>query len=68
MDVSLRNGRDRVVRIMERPGRWMSQADLQALTQDLRTIAAKTLDTSSLTYGVFAGGGATACVTPSSRW
>ena len=55
MDVSLRHGRDRVVRIMERPGLWMSEADLQALTADLRTIAAKTLDAGRLSYGVFAG-------------
>jgi len=53
MDVSMRNGRDRIVRIMERPGRWMDEAGLQALTGDLRTIAAKTLDEGSLTYGVF---------------
>lgn len=55
MDVTLRNGRDRMVRIMERPGRWMSEAQLSALTEDLRTIAVKTLDEGSLTYGVFAG-------------
>ena len=55
MDVSLRNGRDRVARIMERPGRWMSDADLEALTDDLRQIAAKTLEQGSLDYGVFAG-------------
>ncbi len=55
MDVSMRNGRDRVVRIMERPGRWMSDGELADLTADLRSIAAKTLDEGSLTYGVFAG-------------
>lgn len=55
MDVSLRNGRDRVVRILERPGRWMSEQALQDLTKDLRTVAAKTLDEGALTYGVFSG-------------
>ena len=55
MDVTLRHGRDRVVRIMERPGRWMSEQDLHALTTDLRQIASKTLDEGSLTYGVFSG-------------
>ncbi len=55
MDVSMRSGRDHVVRIMERPGRWMEEAGLQALTDDLRTIASKTLDAGSLTYGVFSG-------------
>ena len=55
MDVTLRHGRDRVVRIMERPGRWMSEQDLQTLTKDLRHIASKTLDEGTLTYGVFSG-------------
>ncbi|WP_375282015.1 hypothetical protein [Pseudooctadecabacter sp.] len=55
MDVTLRHGRGHVVRIMEKPGRWMSDADLAALTADLRAVAAKTLDTGTLSYGVFAG-------------
>lgn len=55
MDVSLRNGPDRLVRILERPGLWMEDDDLAALTNDLRTIAAKTLDGGALTYGVFSG-------------
>ncbi|MCF2904210.1 hypothetical protein L0666_04355 [Octadecabacter sp. CECT 8868] len=55
MDVTMRNGRDRVVRILERPGRWMSDQDLQTLTSDLRQIASKTLDEGDLTYGVFSG-------------
>ncbi len=55
MDVTLRNGRERIVRIMERPGRWMSDIQLNALTAELRTVAAKTLDEGSLTYGVFSG-------------
>ncbi len=55
MDLTLRQGRDQVVRIMERPGRWMSDQQLQSLSDDLRTIASKTLDEGALTYGVFAG-------------
>ncbi len=55
MDVSLRSGRDRTVRIMERPGLWMDEAALAGLTNDLRQIAGKTLATGSLTYGVFSG-------------
>lgn len=55
MDVTMRQGRDLIVRIMERPGRWMSDQDLQKLTSDLRTIASKTLADGSLTYGVFVG-------------
>lgn len=43
------------VRIIERPGRWMDDAQLAALSADLRHIAARTLDAGSLTYGVFAG-------------
>ena len=55
MDVTLRHGRGHVVRILERPGRWMSDSDLAALTADLRRIASKTLSDGQLTYGVFAG-------------
>lgn len=55
MDVTLRNGRDRVVRIMERPGLWMSDQALADLTGDLRSVAAKTLEDGRLTYGVFSG-------------
>ncbi|MGJ8589429.1 MAG: hypothetical protein ACSHXW_14860 [Yoonia sp.] len=55
MDVSLRAGADYVVRIVERPGLWMDDAGLAALSADLRRIAARTLDAGSLTYGVFSG-------------
>lgn len=55
MDVTLKSGRDRVVRIMERPGLWMEDAQLAALAGDLRQVAAKTLAAGSLTYGVFSG-------------
>lgn len=55
MDVSLRSGRQHLVRIVERPGRWMSRRELDALTQNLRQIAAKTLSKDDLTYGVFSG-------------
>ncbi len=55
MDVSLRSGRAHIVRIMERPGRWMSEPDLEELTNTLRAIATKTLDAGTLTYGVFSG-------------
>ncbi|MEL6685449.1 MAG: hypothetical protein AAFN63_11720 [Pseudomonadota bacterium] len=55
MDVTLRTGADYVVRIVERPGLWMDDAALAALSADLRTVAARTLDAGSLTYGVFSG-------------
>lgn len=55
MDVTMKSGRDRIVRIMERPGLWMQADELSDLTDQLRQIAAKTLDEGSLTYGVFSG-------------
>lgn len=55
MDVSLRTGAGHVVRIVERPGRWMEDAALADLSAQLRTIAARTLPAGGLTYGVFSG-------------
>ncbi|MDX8349460.1 hypothetical protein SLH49_15865 [Cognatiyoonia sp. IB215446] len=55
MDLTLRSGRDYLVRIVERPGLWMSPGDLEKLSAALRQIAAQTLDAGSLTYGVFSG-------------
>ena len=55
LDLTLRSGPDLSVRIVERPGLWMEQGALTALTADLRTIAGKTLAAGSLTYGVFSG-------------
>jgi hypothetical protein len=55
LDVTLRSGPDLTVRIVERPGAWMDDAQLAALSADLRVIAARTLDAGSLTYGVFSG-------------
>lgn len=52
MDVRLRSGPYQV-RIMERPGRWMEDADLDQLSADLRRVASATLAEGSLTYGVF---------------
>lgn len=52
MDVTLRSGRDRFVRIIECPGLWMDDAALAALTADLRVVAGKTLGQGDLTYGV----------------
>jgi hypothetical protein len=42
-------------RIIERPGLWMSDADLAALTAELTRVAQKTLAEGDLTYGVFSG-------------
>ena len=57
MDVTLRSGQALKVRIVERPGQWMGQADREALAAELRAIAAKTLPAEGLTYGVFDAGG-----------
>lgn len=43
-----------LTRIVERPGHWMSQADLEVLSRDLRAVASKTLSAGALNYGVFA--------------
>jgi len=55
MDVTMRSGSHYVVRIIERPGRWMSAQELDQLSQDLSSIAARTLEAGNLTYGVFSG-------------
>ncbi|MEJ8560241.1 hypothetical protein QTO30_02650 [Yoonia sp. GPGPB17] len=55
MDVTLRTEADYLVRIVERPGLWMDDTSLAALSADLRTVAARTLDAGGLTYGVFSG-------------
>lgn len=55
IDVTLRTGADYVVRIVERPGLWMSNDALAGLSAQLRAIAVTTLDAGELTYGVFSG-------------
>jgi len=54
MDLSIRSGRDYRVRIVERPGAWMAPAELEALSTQLRVVAAKTIP-GVLRYGVFSG-------------
>ena len=55
MDVTLRSGPQFSVRIVERPGLWMTPDQISDLSAALRSIATRTLDAGSLTYGVFAG-------------
>lgn len=55
LDLTLRQGPGLRVRIVERPGLWMDDAALAALTGDLRLVAARTLPVGGLTYGVFSG-------------
>ncbi len=47
-------GGDRV-RIVERPGRWMSEAERAALVEDLRTVVRNSLAKEVLEYGVVTG-------------
>ena len=44
-----------ITRIVESPGRSLSEADLEALVAQLRIVAAKTLPAQDLTYGIFSG-------------
>lgn len=53
MHLTIRTGRDLRVDIYERPGLWMPAPDLAALSENLKTIAEKTLPREGLTYGVF---------------
>lgn len=55
IDVTLASGDGDLVRIVERPGIWMSAAKLAELCAQLRQIAAKNLPAGELTYGVFSG-------------
>ncbi|MFQ1699933.1 hypothetical protein ACJ5NV_04990 [Loktanella agnita] len=55
MDVTIRSGADYIVRIVERPGMWMTQGQLVALSTDLRSVAARTLNNGDLSYGIFSG-------------
>lgn len=55
IDLSLPVGPRRRARVVERPGLWMTAAELDALRDDLRTVAASTLS-APLDYGVFRPG------------
>jgi len=55
MDVTLSTGSGYVVRIVERPGLWMDDSALGALSADLRAVAGRTLNAGKLAYGVFSG-------------
>lgn len=54
LDVTWSAGAGVVVRVVERPGRWMSEEAQRALLADLRAVVAKTLD-QGLEYGVLTG-------------
>ena len=55
LDFTLRTHAGLLTRIVESPGRSLSQPDLDQLVADLRTVAGKTLPAGSLTYGIFSG-------------
>lgn len=55
LDLRLRTGSNVSTRIIERPGAWMSDDELQALLVDLRNVAKRTLPDGDLTYGVLSG-------------
>jgi hypothetical protein len=55
LDVEVPVSQEIYARVVERPGRWMTPDDLAGIVDDLRAVAAKTLDGASLDYGVLTG-------------
>jgi hypothetical protein len=55
IDLSLRTHAGLRTRIVERPGQSLDAAELDDLVSQLRTVAGKTLEAGSLTYGIFSG-------------
>jgi hypothetical protein len=55
IDLSLRTHAGLVTRIVESPGRSLSEAELEHLVSQLRIVAGKTLPAGSLVYGIFSG-------------
>lgn len=53
LDISIKTSNDHITRIVERPGLWMTQDELDDLSGNLKTIASNTLPEGSLNYGVF---------------
>jgi hypothetical protein len=55
IDLALRTHAGLVTRIVESPGRSLSEGELEHLVSQLRVVAGKTLPAGSLTYGIFSG-------------
>jgi hypothetical protein len=55
LDLRLRTGGNISTSIIERPGAWMTDAELAVLLEDLRSVAKRTLPDGDLTYGVLSG-------------
>jgi hypothetical protein len=55
IDLNLRTHEGLITRIVESPGRALSEEDLERLVAQLRVVAGKTLPAGDLTYGIFSG-------------
>jgi hypothetical protein len=55
IDLTLRTHSGLVTRIVESPGRSLSEGELEQLMSQLRIVAGKTLPAGSLAYGIFSG-------------
>src|SRR5262245_10650664 len=55
IDLTLRTHEGFSTRIVESPGRALSEDDLERLVAQLRVVAGKTLPAGDLTYGIFSG-------------
>jgi len=55
LDLEFATADDVVVRIVERPGRWMAPADCAEMVEQLGSIARRALGGRDLAYGVFTG-------------
>jgi hypothetical protein len=55
IDLTLRTHEGLTTRIVESPGRALSEDDLERLVAQLRVVAGKTLPAGDLTYGIFSG-------------
>lgn len=55
LDLELAPAKGLRVRIVERPGRWMDEAEVAGLVANLRAVAGSVLAAGELTYGVLTG-------------
>src|SRR5262245_33197739 len=55
IDLTMRTHEGLTTRIVESPGRTLSEDDLERLVAQLRVVAGKTLQAGDLTYGIFSG-------------
>ena len=55
LDLTMRTGSSVVARIVERPGAWMSEPDINQLVADVRAVARSTLPEGQLEYGILTG-------------